>query len=72
MPQSLSTVCIHLVFSTKNRKPFLRDEKLRRRLHAQLGGISKTLGCAPILTGGVEDHVHILARLPARLRKQNG
>ena len=62
MPQSLSAVYIHLVFSTKNRQPFLRDKVIRTRLHAQLGGISKTLGCAPILTGGVEDHVHLLAR----------
>ena len=62
MPQSLSAVYIHLVFSTKNRQPFLRDLDIRTRLHAQLGGISKTLGCAPILTGGVEDHVHMLAR----------
>ena len=52
----------HLVFSTKNRQSFLRDEDLRSGLHAQIGGISKTLGCAPILTGGVEDHVHLLAR----------
>src|SRR5438309_11637673 len=62
MPQSLSAVYIHLAFSTKNRQPFLRDPQIRTRLHAQLGGISKTLGCAPILTGGIEDHVHLLAR----------
>ena len=62
MPQSLSAVYIHLVFSTKNRQPFLRDKEVRARLHSQIGGISKTLGCAPILTGGVEDHVHMLAR----------
>src|SRR5687768_17131316 len=46
----------------KNRQPFLRDRDIRIRLHSQLGGISKTLGCAPLLTGGVEDHVHMLAR----------
>ena len=57
MPQSLSAVYIHLVFSTKNREPFLRDPNTRTQLHAQLGGISKTLGCVPILTGGIEDHV---------------
>ena len=62
MPQSLSAVYVHLVFSTKNRQPFLRGREIRLRLHSQLGGISKTLGCAPILTGGVEDHVHMLAR----------
>ena len=63
MPQSLSAVCIHLVFSTKERRPFLQDETIRESLHSQLGGISKKLGCAPIITGGVEDHVHQLARL---------
>lgn len=61
MPQSLSAVYIHLVFSTKERRPFLRDEAIRGLLHSQLGGISKKLGCAPVITGGVEDHVHLLA-----------
>lgn len=62
MPQSLSAVYIHLVFSTKDREPFLRNLEMRTKLHAQLGGISKTLGCPPIVTGGGEDHVHMLAR----------
>jgi REP element-mobilizing transposase RayT len=62
MPQSLSAVYIHLVFSTKERRPFLRDKAIRTALQAELGGISKTLGCPPIITGGVEDHVHLLAR----------
>jgi putative transposase len=62
MPQSLSAVYIHLVFSTKHRQPFLRDKNLRTDLHSFLGGTSKTLECPPILVGGVEDHVHLLAR----------
>ena len=62
MPQSLSAVYIHLVFSTKERIPFLRDEKMREAVHAYLGGISKQLGCPPIIVGGTEDHVHLLAR----------
>ena len=62
MPQSLSAVYIHLIFSTKNRQPFLRNKVIRTALHAELGGISKTLDCPPIITGGVEDHVHLLAR----------
>ena len=40
MPQSLSAVYIHLVFSTKNRRPWLTDRDLRERLYAELGGIS--------------------------------
>jgi putative transposase len=62
MPQSLSAVYIHLVFSTKERRPFLKDETIRESLHSQIGGISKRLGCAPIITGGMEDHVHHLVR----------
>ncbi len=62
MPQSLSAVYIHLVFSTKQRRPFFRDPDLRSDLNIQLGRISKELGCAPIITGGVEDHIHQLAR----------
>ncbi len=62
MPQSLSIVYIHLVFSTKERRPFLRDKPARDSLHGYLGGISKNLDCPPILIGGVEDHVHLLCR----------
>ena len=62
MPQSLSAVYIHLVFSTKERRPFLRDSDTREALYAHLGGISKTLDCPPIIVGGMEDHIHLLAR----------
>ena len=31
-------------------------------MHAYLGAVSKRLDCAPIVVGGVEDHVHLLAR----------
>jgi putative transposase len=63
MPQSLSAVYIHLVFSTKNRRVWLTNDTLRAALHAYLGGISKQLDCPPLLIGGFTDHVHILARL---------
>ena len=62
MPQALSGVYLHLVFSTKERRPLLRDPSTRNALHAFLGSASKQLDCPPILVGGVEDHIHILAR----------
>src|SRR5437867_6351917 len=62
MPQSLSAVYIHLVFSTKDRRPLLCDKTTRDALHSYLGGVSKQLDCPPILVGGVEDHVHLLVR----------
>ena len=67
MPQSLSAVYIHVVFSTKERRPFLRDETIRAALHSYLGGISKQLECPPIIVGGVDDHVHLLARFGRKI-----
>jgi REP-associated tyrosine transposase len=67
MPQSLAKILVHTVFSTKQRRPFLRDRKLRIEMHAYLGGILANLDCQPIIVGGVEDHVHLLYAL-ARTR----
>ena len=63
MPQSLARVVLHVVFSTKNRDPFLKDPELRARLHAYMAGTLQAIGCEPILINGVDDHVHILCNL---------
>ena len=63
MPQSLVRVVLNVVFSTKNRVPFLKDPEIRARLHAYIAGVLQAIGCDPILIGGVEDHVHILCNL---------
>ena len=63
MPQSLAKILLHTVFSTKDRRPFLRDPVVREELHRYLGGILKQLDCQPIVIGGVEDHVHLLSTL---------
>ncbi len=63
MPQSLAKIIIHTVFSTKERRPFLKDNAIRQELHRYLGGILGNLDCQPILIGGVEDHVHLLSAL---------
>jgi REP-associated tyrosine transposase len=62
MPQSLSNVLVHIVFSTKERHPLLLDTKLRVTMHKHLAAVSMQLRCPVIKVGGVEDHVHILAR----------
>ncbi len=59
MSQSLSRVLVHLVFSTKNREPFLAPD-VRDRMFAYLGGILSAINCTPVLVGGVADHVHAL------------
>ncbi len=55
----------HIVFSTKNREPFLTPE-LRERLFPYMGGIFRGLDSSALLINGVSDHVHILALLPAK------
>src|SRR5580698_2030342 len=63
MPQSLSKILVHTVFSTKDRRPFLRNKPLRDELHRYLGGILTNLECQPVIVGDVEDHVHLLCAL---------
>jgi putative transposase len=63
MPQSLAKILVHTVFSTKKRRPFLRDRVVREELHRYLGGILTKLNCQPVVVGGVEDHVHFLCAL---------
>jgi putative transposase len=67
MPQALSAVYLHVVFSTKERRPWLRDSAVRKSLHAYLGSVSKQLDCPVLLAGGVEDHVHLLARFGRKM-----
>jgi len=52
----------HLVFSTKNRRPFI-DAEWRPRVHSYLGGIIRGMNGVAEIVGGVDDHVHILASL---------
>jgi REP element-mobilizing transposase RayT len=59
MPQSLSRVIVHLVFSTKNREPFIGAEH-RDRMFEYLAGTLKGLKCQPFIVGGMPDHVHLL------------
>ncbi len=63
MPQSLAKILVHAVFSTKDRRPWLRAKPVREELHRYLGGILAHLECQPIIVGGVEDHVHLLCAL---------
>ena len=63
MPQSLAKILVHTVFSTKERRPLLREPTLREELHRYLGGILAYQDCQPITIGGVADHVHLLSTL---------
>jgi putative transposase len=63
MPQSLSCLLVHLVFSTKERHPFLAQNELMLRTHAYLGGILREASCPSLTIGGTADHVHAFFHL---------
>jgi len=63
MSQSLAQIYIHIVFSTKYRKPLIQTE-IEEELYAYIGGIIKTLKGNSIKINGVSNHIHILTTLP--------
>ena len=63
MPQSLAQVWLHLVFSTKDRRPFLQDETFREEMFRMLSYHVKESNCVSASAGGHIDHVHLLVRL---------
>ena len=63
MSQSLAQMWIHIIFSTKNRYPFLIQPDLQLRVHNYINAICHKLQCNSIIVGGIADHVHILTHL---------
>jgi REP element-mobilizing transposase RayT len=62
MPQSLHILSAHIIFSTKERQPWLTP-KICGRVWAYQSRILQNLQCNSITIGGVSDHVHILCNL---------
>jgi len=62
MPQSLSKVYTHIIFSTIHRE-ILIDKEIEQDLNNYLGGICRNLDCNPVKVGSHKNHVHILCLL---------
>jgi REP element-mobilizing transposase RayT len=63
MPQSLARLWTHLIFSTKERYPFLPDPAVRADVHGYLATVLRTHDCPTLIVGGCSDHVHALFAL---------
>jgi putative transposase len=63
MAQSLSRLWTHLIFSTKERFPFLSDKEIRRNMHAYLATVLRSHDCETVIVNGTADHVHALFAL---------
>lgn len=66
MPQSLSKVYVHIIFSTKHRRKLI-DDTIQNDLFDYLGGICKGLECNPVQVGGYRNHVHVLCTLSRKV-----
>ena len=64
MPSTHLSLHYHLVFSTKNREPWLAPTS-RARVHEYLGGVIRGMKGVSHAVGGTGDHVHVFAGLRA-------
>jgi putative transposase len=62
MPQSYSSLWVHLIWSTKNREPILAP-LLKREVYKVINEIANDYEIYLDCINGVEDHVHLLVRL---------
>jgi len=64
MAQTYTRLLYHIVFSTKNREPWI-DPAWRPDLHTYIGGIIRNRKGELLAAGGIPDHIHLLVRLAA-------
>jgi len=62
MAGTYSKLLFHIVFSTKDRRPFIRPE-IEEELYAYFGGVIKNQNGVLLDGGGMPDHVHLLVKL---------
>ena len=66
MANTFTSLQFHVIFSTKNREPWIRTE-IESRVWSYLGGIARENALKALLIGGVENHIHMLLGLPPTL-----
>ena len=62
MATTLTSILVHITFSTKDRQRTLPSDLLPE-LFAYTGGVCRDMRSALLHAGGVEDHVHLLVSL---------
>jgi putative transposase len=70
MAQSLSNILLHVVFSTKHRRPLL-DAAIEPELLACLAQTCNTLNCASHAIGAADDHLHLACSLSRGMTVNN-
>jgi len=62
MSHTCGNILLHLIFSTRERRPLIKPE-LRDDLFAYLGGIIREMNGTALIINGTTDHVHMLVRI---------
>jgi REP element-mobilizing transposase RayT len=63
MSHTYSNLLFHVVWSTKDRIPFIKNE-VKPRLHSYMRTVIEREGAKLLFINGVEDHVHLLLAMP--------
>jgi putative transposase len=61
MPGTFSQVLLHIVFSTKQREPWITSD-IAEQLYPYIGGIVRAQKGTMYDIGGIEDHLHLYLR----------
>jgi putative transposase len=63
MANTYTSLHYHIVFSTKDREPWITTD-IEERVWSYLAGIASQLGMTARRIGGLEDHLHLVVDLP--------
>ncbi len=66
MPQSLSSLIFHFVFSTQHRRALISRE-IEPELHKYIAGVLGSKRSRLLAAGGMPDHLHLLASLDRQI-----
>jgi putative transposase len=65
MANTFTNLNYHIIFSTRKRERLVMPA-IEERVWSYLGGIAASMDAEPMRIGGVEDHIHLLLRIPAK------
>jgi putative transposase len=66
MANTFTSLNYHVIFSTKNREPWISHD-IEERVWKFLGGIAREKGMKALHVGGMPDHIHLALSVPARV-----
>ncbi len=56
----------HLVWTTKERQPFITRD-IEEKLYGYILGKATNLECIPHVIGGIDDHMHLIVSIPPKI-----